>query len=79
MIETTLKAILGITLVLSGWLSVQMAWHRVFANSIVGKERGFNCRGCHGNCWKACDEEAADNEDLADQAQFHGQSAHQEV
>jgi hypothetical protein len=53
MIEIT-KAILGVTILMCGWLSVQMVWQRVFANSIADGQSMFGRCGCKNCCRSKC-------------------------
>jgi len=48
MIETALKAIIGITVILSGWLLVQTAWRQVFPGTPADEDILAGRLGCHG-------------------------------
>ena len=54
MIETIIKAVVGFAVIAGGWLSVQLAWRKVFAHTITEQDAvpdrcgGFGC--CHSNC-----------------------------
>jgi hypothetical protein len=78
MLETTLKAVLGISLIVCGWLSVQMAWQRVFAKSYAGDEPTFDRCGCQSCCRSVCDRATVNEENRAKQAQPGGQPNYQE-
>ena len=79
MLETTIKAVLGISLIVCGWLSVQMAWQRVFAHSFAGDEPALDRCGCRNCCRSVCDKVDVDKDNRAMQAQPGGQPNNQEV
>lgn len=50
-----IKAFLGITIIISAWLIVQLAWRRVFAITNVEEDvlaGRMRCHGCH--CTTPC-------------------------
>ena len=60
-----IKAVLGFTVVAGGWLSVQMAWRRVFAGTFDGQNPMMDrCGGC-GCHQSVCDAPAAQEDDSA--------------
>jgi hypothetical protein len=55
MIETWLKAVIGISAILCGWLTVQMAWRR-FAGASPSEDPLAGRLGCHGcGCHVRCE------------------------
>ena len=63
MIETIFKAVVGITVIAGGWLTVQIAWQRVFAGAFTAPDARANGVGCHG-CGRASCETRALNKTL---------------
>ena len=56
MIETLTKAFLGISIILTGWLLVQVAWRRVFPGTPPGEDPLAGRLGCHNcSCQTPCD------------------------
>ena len=66
MMETIFKAVIGITVFASGWLTVQLVWRRVFfENSELTDARasGIGCHGCgHANCETRAREQGVDTQ-----------------
>ncbi len=60
MIETIIKAVLGIIVVVGGWLTVQLAWRRFSANTSDCQDRSIDRGPCHPCCRSTCDEIMAD-------------------
>jgi len=58
MILTSLKAILGIVVILGGWILVQQAWRRVFPGTTPGDDvlaDRIGCHQCPGPCDSPCE------------------------
>ena len=57
MIFSALKAILGIVVILGGWILVQQAWRRVFPGTVASGDdvlaSRINCHDCH--CETPCE------------------------
>ncbi len=47
MLASAIKAILGIVIILGGWLLVQAAWRRVFPDTEPGEDALAGRLGCH--------------------------------
>ena len=57
MLTTAIKAIIGITVILGGWLLVQAAWRRVFPGTPIDEDVLAGRLGCHQcPCERPCDE-----------------------
>ncbi len=64
MLTTAIKAILGISVILGGWLLVQLAWRRVFPGIPPGEDVLANRIGCHQcSCATPCDNARDSNSD----------------
>ncbi len=48
MLQEIVKAVIGITAILSGWLLVQLAWRRVFPGIPADEDALVGRLGCHG-------------------------------
>lgn len=54
MIETFIKAAIGISVILGGWLAVQVAWRKV-CGSAPDEDALAGRLGCHGcDCHRQC-------------------------
>lgn len=68
MLETMMKAVLGITLIAGVWLTVEMAWRKVFAGTLDGKDPMSARPGCYGCCQSTCEAAGVENETSGDAA-----------